>query len=53
MTKIYIVKVQDWFGDYINHSFHRTEAGAKAKIGDANSRYATNSAYVDDADVEE
>jgi hypothetical protein len=53
MDKVFVVKVLDWNDDYTIFSVHRTSSGAENKIEEANERYATSSAYVDEIVVEE
>lgn len=54
MNKVFVVQVQGWMeNEWINYSFHKTEVGAKSKIEEANKKYNTSSAFVNDYKVEE
>lgn len=54
MEKIFVVQFPGWTeNEWINFSFHKTEKGAQSKVEEANKKYNTSSAFVNDYKVEE
>ena len=51
--KIYIVMVENWYGEMCLFSLHKTEKGAEANASVAKARYKMGLAYVDVRELQE